>query len=139
MFDVMDAMEATDTSGVAVVDEHGALVGYVTDGDVARYLVRNDKSYASPSANIYALFRDNDDVRDRLATLASLNVMALATTRVITVEADQPLDKACAVLSERRIKKMPVTSGGVLVGALSRRNVMHYMMGQLRKDRNTRE
>lgn len=138
MFDVMDAMEATDTSGVAVVDERGALVGYVTDGDVARYLGRNDKSYASPSANIYALFRDNDDVRDRLATLASLNVMALATTHVITVEADLPLDKACAVLAERDIKKMPVTSDGVLVGALSRRNVTHYMMGQMRGDRESR-
>ena len=33
----------------------------------------------------------------------------------------------------RDIKKMPVVSGGRLVGALSRRNVIDYLMGELEK------
>ena len=67
----------------------------------------------------------------RLAALASLNVMELATKRVVSVDIDTPLDVACAILAKRRIKKMPVTSNGVLVGALSRRNVLHAMMEQI--------
>ena len=31
------------------------------------------------------------------------------------------------------VKKMPVVSGGRLVGALSRRNVIDYLMGELDK------
>ena len=140
MFDVMDAMEATDTSGVAVVDERGALVGDATDGHVARYLGRTDKSYAGQPLGQHLCAVQGQRRRTRPAgnPRESQRHGHFATTRVITVEADLPLDKACAVLSERDIKKMPVTSDGVLVGALSRRNVMHYMMGQLRGDRESR-
>ncbi|MBS5449727.1 MAG: DHA2 family efflux MFS transporter permease subunit [Coriobacteriia bacterium] len=129
--DVLNIMASTETSGVAVVDERGALVGYVSDGDVARYLGRSDKSYMNPSANVYTIIQDDDDLRGRLAELAAVDVMKLATKRVITVDADLPLDKACTVLAERKIKKVPVTSDGVLVGALSRRNVVHCLMAEM--------
>ena len=33
----------------------------------------------------------------------------------------------------RDVKKVPVVSGGRLVGALSRRNVIDYLMGELEK------
>lgn len=128
MGEVIALMGEEDTTGVAVVEADGRLVGYVTDGDVANYLARHDSRVVSPSGNVHALFMDDDDLRTRLSELSSVNVMELATKRVITVDADLPLDKACTVLAERKIKKMPVVSDGKLVGALSRRNVMRYLM-----------
>ena len=110
------------------MEDDGRLAGYVTDGDVANYLARHDSRVVSPSGNVHALFMDDDDLRTRLSELSSVNVMELATKRVITVDADLPLDKACTVLAERKIKKMPVVSDGKLVGALSRRNVLRYLM-----------
>lgn len=128
MGQVIALMGEEDTTGVAVVETDGRLVGYVTDGDVANYLARHDSRVVNPSGNVHALFMDDDDLRTRLSELSSVNVMELATKRVITVDADLPLDKACTVLAERKIKKMPVVSDGKLVGALSRRNVMRYLM-----------
>ncbi len=128
MGEVIALMGEEDTTGVAVVEAGGRLAGYVTDGDVANYLARHDSRVVSPSGNVHALFMDDDDLRTRLSELSSVNVMELATKHVITVDADLPLDKACTVLAERKIKKMPVVSDGKLVGALSRRNVLRYLM-----------
>ena len=131
MREVIAILAATNTSGVSVVDPAGKLVGYVTDGDIMRYLARNDFNMSSPSAGVSLSLQDDEDMEGRLAALASLNVMELATKRVVSVDIDTPLDVACAILAKRRIKKMPVTSNGVLVGALSRRNVLHAMMEQI--------
>ena len=131
MREVIAILAATNTSGASVVDPAGKLVGYVTDGDIMRYLARNDFNMSSPSAGVSLSLQDDEDMEGRLAALASLNVMELATKRVVSVDIDTPLDVACAILAKRRIKKMPVTSNGVLVGALSRRNVLHAMMEQI--------
>ena len=131
MREVIAILSSTNTSGVSVVDPIGKLVGYVTDGDIMRYLARNDFNMSSPSAGVSLSLQDDEDMEGRLAALANLNVMELATKRVISVDIDTPLDVACATLAKRRIKKMPVTSNGVLVGALSRRNVLHAMMEQI--------
>lgn len=131
MREVIAILASTNTSGVSVVDPADKLVGYVTDGDIMRYLARNDFNMSSPSAGVSLSLQDDEDMEGRLAALASLNVMELATKRVVSVDIDTPLDVACATLAKRRIKKMPVTSNGVLVGALSRRNVLHAMMEQI--------
>ena len=131
MREVIAILSSTNTSGVSVVDPAGKLVGYVTDGDIMRYLARNDFNMSSPSAGVSLSLQDDEDMEGRLAALANLSVMELATKRVISVDIDTPLDVACATLAKRRIKKMPVTSNGVLVGALSRRNVLHAMMEQI--------
>lgn len=131
MREVIAILAVTNTSGVSVVDPAGKLVGYVTDGDIMRYLARNDFNVSSPSAGVSLSLQDDEDMEGRLAALANLNVMELATKRVISVDIDTPLDVACATLAKRRIKKMPVTSNGVLVGALSRRNILHAMMEQI--------
>ena len=131
MREVIAILASTNTSGVSVVDPAGKLVGYVTDGDIMHYLARNDFNMSSPSAGVSLSVQDDEDMDGRLAALANLNVMELATKRVISVDIDTPLDVACATLAKRRIKKMPVTSNGVLGGALSRRNVLHAMMEQI--------
>ena len=131
MREIVSIMSSTDTTGVSIVSEDGKLAGYVTDGDVARYLAHHNQYFSTPSAGFLGFVNDDEDMRDRVQKLAELNVMELATKHVITVDADMPLDKACAVLSERKIKKVPVLRNGVLVGALSRRNVMRYLMSAL--------
>ena len=134
MGDVIKILAQTQTAGVSVLSGDGKLVGYVTDGDAIRYLAHSESNYMVPSVSTFANFQDDDDVQKRLDELMELNVMELATKRVITVEDTLSLDKACTILAERKIKKAPVTHDGVLVGALSRRNIMNYVMNELRKN-----
>ncbi len=127
MGQVIKLMAANDTSGLPVVDGAGALVGFVSDGDVAGYLGRNELSVFDTTLNLYR-FIDDTAMSSRFADLLGLSVMDIATKRVVSVSEDMPLDAAVRVLAERRIKKVPVVDGeGRLVGTLSRRNIMHAM------------
>ena len=123
MREVIRVMAEADTSGVPVVDAEGALVGFVSDGDVASYLGKSELSFFDPSLTLVR-FADDGDFRARLADLLALNVMNVATRHVVTVEAGDTIDDACRVLAERRIKKVPVVQDGKLVGTLSRRNII---------------
>ncbi len=131
MRDVIDTIAATNTSGVSVIDEHGKLVGYVTDGDAIRYLARADFNVSMATSGFSLSMADEEDIASRLENLAKLNVMELATKRVISVEADTPIDVACGVLAGKHIKKVPVTLNGKLVGALSRRNILRAMVNAI--------
>ena len=131
MEEVIKLMASTDTSGLPVVDASGSLVGFISDGDVASYLGRNDISMFDATLNLYR-FMDDSAFSTRFTDLLHLNVMAIATKRVVSVPQDMPLDAAVRILAERRIKKVPVINGeGRLVGTLSRRNVMHAMAGAI--------
>lgn len=72
MREVIAILAATNTSGVSVVDPAGKLVGYVTDGDIMRYLARNDFNMSSPSAGVSLSLQDDEDMEGRLAALAGL-------------------------------------------------------------------
>lgn len=134
MAEIVRLMASNDTSGLPVVNEAGALVGFISDGDVASYLGRNDMAFFDTTMNLYR-FSDDADMQARLVGLMQLNVMDIATKHVISVRNDLPLDKALHVLSEKRIKKVPVVNEtGKLVGTLSRRNIINslvYVLAEL--------
>ncbi len=137
MDNIIKLMAANDTSGLPIVDSKKALVGFISDGDVAAYLGRNDLSLFDSALNLYR-FVDDSDISSRFINLLNLNVMDIATKRVVSVPEDMPLDAAVHVLSERRIKKVPVVdSNDHLVGTLSRRNIMHAMAEEINRVENS--
>ena len=124
---VIRLMDANQTSGVPVVDAAGELVGFVSDGDVASYLGKTEISLLDSSLNIYR-YIDDEAAVSRLKELMALNVMSVATRRVMSVQWDTPVDEVCQLFASKRIKKVPVVRDGKLVGALSRRNVMRSLV-----------
>lgn len=132
MKEVISIIASTNTTGVSVVDQKGNLVGYVTDGDAIRYLARADVNMSMATSGISFAAADDKSVEARVAELADLNVMELATKKVVSVEEDTPLDVACGVLAGKHVKKVPVTKDGKLVGALSRRNILRAMVNAIK-------
>ena len=132
MKEVISIIASTNTTGVSVVDQNGNLVGYVTDGDAIRYLARADVNMSMATSGISFAAADDKSVEARVAELADLNVMELATRKVVSVEEDTPLDVACGVLAGKHVKKVPVTKDGKLVGALSRRNILRAMVNAIK-------
>ncbi|MEC4295881.1 MDR family MFS transporter [Adlercreutzia shanghongiae] len=123
---VIRLMDVSQTSGVPVVNEAGDLVGFVSDGDVAAYLGRAEISLTDAMLNTYR-YVDDEAEMTRLRELAALNVMNVATRRVISVAWDTPVDEVCSLFAAKRIKKVPVVRDGKLVGALSRRNIIRSL------------
>lgn len=50
---------------------------------------------------------------------------------MIAVKSDSSLEDACRLLSEKRIKKVPVVEEGELVGSLSRADVIRGTMANI--------
>ncbi|TRW46756.1 MFS transporter [Georgenia yuyongxinii] len=106
-------------SGAPVLHTDGSLAGFLSDGDVMRYLSAEHPS----STNIYSFaIGESDDLEDALADLVSLPVMRLATREVVTVDANASIADAVAVLSDKHLKKVPVVRGenGPVIGIVSR-------------------
>jgi CBS domain-containing protein len=95
--DLAKLLAAKRISGVPVVDEDGCLVGIATEADILR--------------------------RRRGQNL----VRSIMTTRVISVREDAPLKDIASILSRRKIKRVPVLRRGVLVGIVSRADVVKAM------------
>lgn len=96
--------------GIAcIVDASGLLVAVLTDGDVRRMLLR---------------------VQKPIAALMSDDVIAHATTEVVTVKPASELDEAVEIMGERRIWDLPVTDDADrLVGVLHLHPAVERMLG----------
>ena len=118
---VLDALQffvRRGISGAPIRDGAGRLAGFLSDGDVMRYL-----SAAHPSStSIYSYaVGAADDLEQAMADLADLNVLRLATKDVITIDAGASIADAVAALSDVRLKKAPVVDAdGRVVGIVSR-------------------
>lgn len=127
VFDALECMVANHTSGLPILHEDGTLAGFVADGDIFRALVGGE----SPKVDfgyVYALWKTRGAFDERIAELKGVPVMELATKRVISVERSSGIEAVCEKLADRRIKKLPVTEGGRVVGTLSRSDLMRYMV-----------
>ena len=115
-------------SGAPVLDSDGSLAGFLSDGDVMRYL-----SAAHPSStSIYSFaIGAEDDLEHALSDLSSLGVMRLATREVITIDAGASIAEAVAALSDAHLKKVPVidASDGRVVGIVSRSAINRLAIG----------
>ena len=131
--DAFDLFASTETDGVPVVDEQHRVVGYLSDGDVLDYFAEKDLGFSGMTADMYR-FVDDEHIQQTMLTLFELDAMTLATKKVITLDANTSLERACAVFTSRRLKKAPVVQDGKLVGSLSRRNIMSFIAGKAERN-----
>lgn len=127
--EVAQIMVENKSGGVTIVDDGQRVVGFISDGDIMKYIGRNDGILDST----YMLYQvpDPETFPQRISNLIDMNVMKIATKSVIAVKSDSSLEDACRLLSEKRIKKVPVVEEGVLVGSLSRSDVIRATMANI--------
>ncbi|WP_227487970.1 MFS transporter [Brachybacterium subflavum] len=106
-------------SGAPVLGDDRTLLGFLSDGDVMRYLSAHHPS----SASIYSFVAGaEEDLDEAMRDLGRLPAMRLATRQVITVDEDASISDAVAALADVRLKKVPVVrgEGGPVMGIVSR-------------------
>lgn len=129
--EVAQILAANKTSGVPVVDESKKVVGFISDGDIMKYIGTSDGSVLDATRMLYRI-PDTENFMQRVTDLIDLNVMRIATKGAISVPSGSSLDDACRLLAEKRIKKVPVTDAeGILVGSLSRSDIIRSTMANL--------
>ncbi|GAA2202731.1 MFS transporter [Sinomonas flava] len=85
-------------SGAPVLNADGTLAGFLSDGDILRYLSATHAT--ATSIYSYAIGAE-DDLEQAMSDMADLNVMRLATHDTVTLDARASIEDAVAALSVR--------------------------------------
>lgn len=126
-FDALEEMAARKTSGLPIVSESGAVVGFVSDGDVMRAL--SDEGTDSVGISLlYSHWSRSGGVENGLEELKDIPVMEVATKKIVSVEESSGIDSVCRILSEVKIKKVPVLDHGKMVGIVSRSDLFRKLV-----------
>jgi len=112
---LLEDLERANVGAMVVVDASGALVGIVSERDVVRRL------------------------NERGAELLHAPVSEIMTTSVVTCGSGEGVDSLAAIMTERRIRHMPVVDDGQLVGIVSIGDVVKSRIQQLESDREQLE
>lgn len=118
-------------SGAPVVSAGGQVVGFLSDGDIMRYLRTQDYALSAMDRSLLFLeylWDPNDVFEQKLDAIMDLNVLELGTRKPITIPEDACLADACRLLSEAGVKKVPVVKGNTVVGIISRSGITNYLI-----------
>ncbi|AFC30885.1 CBS domain-containing protein [Paenibacillus mucilaginosus 3016] len=113
-------------SGVPVVNGRKKIVGYISDGDIMEYIGRHEDRVVGSLFFTFVFRGDEFGFDERISRILDLPVMDIATKKVITVQAEEPMENVAAILAQRQIKKLPVEQHGELVGIISRGDVIRH-------------
>ena len=135
--EVLTRLARADFSGFPVVED-GRVVGIVTEGDLVDIFQPSDRTLWIPigfppflESVTYGidLSWDELDVGVDLIRNASRPVEAVMTTDVVTLDPEDDVDRAVELLAdeERDINRLPVIEDGVLVGIVTREDVLRAL------------
>lgn len=113
-------------SGLPIVNEKNKIVAYVSDGDIMRYIGKHENLVVDFFYYAAVVQGDFDEFEDRVKKILDLNILDIAKRKVIKVSIDADIEDIAAILAKRHIKKLPVEHNGVLVGIISRGDVIRH-------------
>ncbi|MFD2446897.1 CBS domain-containing protein [Bacillus sp. CGMCC 1.16607] len=113
-------------SGLPVVNDRNEIIAYISDGDILRYIGKHKDLVIDSFYYMSVISGDFEEFDDRAKRILDLNVLTIATKKVITVPSNEEVENIAAILGNKRIKKLPVARNGVLVGIISRGDVIRH-------------
>ncbi|MDQ0230881.1 CBS domain-containing protein [Metabacillus malikii] len=111
-------------SGLPVVNDRNEIVAYVSDGDIMRYIGKHKDIIVNGFFYVNVIKGDEFEFEERTKQILDLNVMEIAKKSVIKVNELEDVENIAATLGKKQIKKLPVERDGVLVGIISRGDVI---------------
>ena len=123
----MHTMVNTGMTGAPVTDAHGILCGYLSDGDIMRYLALQHPTFTTQYSFVQAA--NNQTLDERMKELMDLPVSAICTEKAICLNADASFQEACDLLSHHKLERVPVLdSSSRVVATVSRKDLLHATM-----------
>jgi acetoin utilization protein AcuB len=114
--DAVEKMVRERVRHLPVVTRHGSLCGIVTDRDLRHYLFEPETFQQVGTVRVEKL-------------LKSMPVSRLMSAPVITVDADEPLERAARVMLEGKLGSLPVMDKGRLVGIVTETDLLRRIVG----------
>lgn len=118
-------------SGAPIVSPEGAVVGYLSDGDVMRYLRsvgHNMPAVGAPALLLDCLRESGSKFEARLTSIMDQLALDVGSDHPVTIPVSTSFEDICRLLSESGVKKIPVVSDGQVVGIASRSAITTYLV-----------
>ena len=138
---VLEAMQLlvnNHISAAPLVDAAGKPTGFISDGDIMRYLSKRGQMIMDPVVMIVQTvdaYADHKDYAHKLEHLMSMKASDIGAKGIIGVNVHADLPEVCRVLGENHLKKVPVLEDGVIVGVINRSDITHFSMERYLADR----
>ncbi len=114
----------SNITGLPVVDENNHVIGIITEGDVIgrggeikppRYLAIFDS---------YIFLDSPSKFEKQLQKLTGMFVKDVMTTPVFIIESNQTIEEVAKLMTKHKVNRLPVVEDGILVGIISRRDII---------------
>ncbi len=131
VFEAAQGLVNRGINGAPLMNPQGEAVGFISDGDIFRYISRNDAEVTDPNTMITYMLKigsEEEPLDQMLDELLQMNVMGIATKKVISIDIDTDLVEICRIMTAHRLKKAPVVNDGVVVGIVSRTDILAYAL-----------
>ena len=138
---VLEAMQLlvnNHISAAPLVDVAGKPTGFISDGDIMRYLSKRGQMIMDPVVMIVQTvdaYADHKDYAHKLEHLMSMKASDIGAKGIIGVNVHADLPEVCRVLGENHLKKVPVLDNGIIVGVINRSDITHFSMERYLADR----
>ena len=138
---VLEAMQLLVNSHISaapLVDAAGKPTGFISDGDIMRYLSKRGQMIMDPVVMIVQTvdaYADHKDYAHKLEHLMSMKASDIGAKGIIGVNVHADLPEVCRVLGENHLKKVPVLDNGIIVGVINRSDITHFSMERYLADR----
>ncbi len=129
--DVMSLLVKERIGGVPIVDEHGKLLGMVSDGDILRSIKPRERQIYDFFS--FVIYEEKQELESYLKELGEVSVLKIAKrTGLITVSPQDEMEKALRLLAKHHFKKLPVVDKeNRVVGVISRGDVIRRIQQAL--------
>lgn len=138
---VLEAMQLlvnNHISAAPLVDAAGKPTGFISDGDIMRYLSKRGQMIMDPVVMIVQTvdaYSDHKDYARKLEHLMGMKASDIGAKGIIGVSVHADLPEICRVLGENHLKKVPVLEDGVIVGVINRSDITHFSMEKYLEER----
>lgn len=127
VFEAAELLVGTGVSAMPVIDNTGRMVGIVSEADLMR---RAEIGTEPHKSWLERVFSSEVSGAKEYVTLHSRRVVDVMSKPVLTVQEDDTLDRVAGVMAKHKVKRLPVLRGDLVVGIVSRANLLQVLMSR---------
>jgi CBS domain-containing protein len=132
IFEAVRLMLQRKISGLPVVDRSGRLVGMVTEAD---FLRRSETGTVRRRPRWIEFIVGPGKLAEEYVHVSGRRVDEVMTREVRTIHEDAPLEEVVSIMDRYRIKRVPVVCSHVVIGIVTRADLVHAVMTAAKRSR----
>jgi len=120
-------------TGAPVVDNRNHIVGMITENDVLELILKYQEKLQSDTTfhNLLAIPMDGEIADEKVAqankAISDMTVETIMTRSILTTTPDAEIVEALKVMMRLNVNRIPVLEQGILVGTISRSDIIFYI------------